>query len=462
MPDNENYSNNLQENSADHSGIVLQFRHKLALVFAILLCAVALTYWLLFQSVLQRSTLEHHDILGRSLAEQTAASVRELVLVNDRLGLNVELAQLVRNESILSVSIHDVDDNILASAGPADNPSNGTNLYSAPIMVQEAMAGSVNLHINPDLTRPLQARLRNLFLTVLVLSLVLVIALAYLLASKITRPLKSLTAIINEQTDEDPEDHPRGIDETDDLESAVGRLLIQFREMESRLLETGVWESDNRMEPSRIAASILVIKVVNVHTAIELLHPGTLADLLQEYKFYLKQAVRLYGGVLQRDSGESIMVSFDAGTCGGKHSIHALQCAGLFQSIMDKVNKRHRKNGEQLLEFRMAIHSGDVFLAPDIQGKEERDGLRTMGKTVDITYFLSKQSAPHELVISESAYSSARQFESFETARQNQVSMPADNVSFMAYILNSGFAESIPLIIRQRDHVLDNDHCVDD
>ena len=77
-----------------------------------------------------------------------------------------------------------------------------------------------------------------------------------------------------------------------------------------------------------------------------------------------------------------------------------------------------------------------------------------LGKTIDIAYFLSKQGKPNELVISEPACSQAKEFESVETAGQHEISMPADNVSFMAYILGNGFAEKMSKVRLQCSHIL--------
>lgn len=432
----------------------LQIRHKIAICFGLLLLVATAAYWLLFQNELNRSLEQYSDILGASLAEQTAASVREMVLVNDLLGLNVVLTQLVRNDNILFASVHDVDDIQLTSAGQQNARAEPADFYTADIAVQDAIAGSVRIRLNTPALDAYRQRLRNLFLLVLGVSLVLVITTAYALAERITSPLDTMADTIADNTGDDTDG---ALDETGRLQDAVENLLARYQEMEEQLLETGVWQGGRNgdiSEPARMAASVLVIKVVNIHTAIELLHPATLSGLLQEYLFYLNQAARLYGGVFHRVQGESAVVCFDEDTCQDSHSINAVYCAGLFQSVMSRINKRHRKKGEQILEFRMAIHSGDIFLAPGVGSPDLDEKTSVLGKTLDITYFLSKQGAPGELVISESACSQARQFEHFETDRQREVSMPADNVTFMAYILSGGFAEEMGLIRNQRRHIL--------
>lgn len=455
MPETSSNRQHIDRHHGGQGRLPLQIRHKIALSFALLLLVATAAYWLLFQNELNRSLQQYSDILGASLADQTAASVRELVLVNDLLGLNVVLTQLVSDDTILYASVYDVDGRQIASAGAQNSLADPADFYTADITVQDAIAGAVSIELNLQVADTYRQRLRNLYLLVLVVSVILVITTAYALAGRITSPLQALTDSINNSTGEEDAGDDAS-DETGRLQDAVDRLLSRYQEMEEQLLETGVWQDRDGdiNEPVRLPASVLVIKVVNIHTAIELLHPSTLSGLLQEYLFYLNQAAKLYGGMFHRIHGESVVVSFDEETCGDSHSINALYCAGLFQSIMKRVNHRHRKKGEQILEFRMAIHSGDIFLAPGIGVQDQADKAGILGKTLDITYFLSKQGAPGELVISESTCSQAREHEHFDTDREREVSMPADNVTFMAYILTGGFAEDMGMIRKQRRHIL--------
>ena len=443
--------------SAGQDRFPLQLRHKIALSFGLLLVVVTTAFWLLFQGELNRSLQEYQDILGQSLAEQTASSVRELVLVNDLLGLNVVLTQLVRNDTIRAASVQDIDGNQLSSIGTPPMPGESISLYMADIRVQDAVAGVVSIELNARTVADSSDRMRNLFLLLLVVGLVLVVTTAFALAGQFTAPLQQLADTLAEDTDD--EDDDPSAEPTLRLQAGLDALLARYQEMESRLLETGVWQGDNDSleEPARLSASVLVIKVVNIHTAVEVLHPSTLTRLLQEYLFYLKQAARLYGGEFHRINGESVVVCFDERQCEDSHSANALCCAALFQSVMARINHRHRKKGEQVLDFLMAIHSGDIFMAPGIEDSAAPDQFTILGKILDITYFLCKQGAPNELVISEATCTQARYFETFNTDGEKEVSMPADNVSFMAYVLTNGFAEDMDKIRQQRRHILGTD-----
>jgi len=443
--------------SAGQDRFPLQLRHKIALSFGLLLVVVTTAFWLLFQGELNRSLQEYQDILGQSLAEQTASSVRELVLVNDLLGLNVVLTQLVRNDTIRAASVQDIDGNQLSSIGTPPMPGESISLYMADIRVQDAVAGAVSIELNARTVADSSDRMRNLFLLLLVVGLVLVVTTAFALAGQFTAPLQQLADTLSESTDD--EDDDPSAEPTLRLQAGLDALLARYQEMESRLLGTGVWQGDNDSleEPARLSASVLVIRVVNIHTAVEVLHPSTLTRLLQEYLFYLKQAARLYGGEFHRINGESVVVCFDERQCEDSHSANALCCAALFQSVMARINNRHREKGEQVLDFLMAIHSGDIFMAPGIEDSAAPDQFTILGKILDITYFLCKQCAPNELVISETTCTQARYFETFNTDGEKEVSMPADNVSFMAYVLTNGFAEDMDKIRQQRRHILGTD-----
>lgn len=461
LPDNKSH-NNSPPAPGLRSRLDLQTRHKLALSFSLLLILIASAFWLLFQNELKRSLIEYSDALGTTLAEQTAVSIRELVLVNDLLALNVALTQIVRDDNIIHAAIHDVDGNTLSSAGQEATRSAPGMTYSANITVQETIAGSVQLTLDTSAIASYQARLRNLFLGILVLALVLTVATAFALAGAVSTPLVRMINRLEEQTGTgNSAEEAEVVDEAARLEQAIEKFMLEFEKMQGQLLETGVWEkpeSEQELEPARVAASILIIKVVNINTAIELLHPATLTNLLREYIFYLNQAIRLYGGEIQRLNGDSVMVCFNANTCKERHSINALYCAGLFNTLMGKINARHRDKDGQVLEFRMAIHSGDVFLAPGLNNTStdatEAGSCSILGKTTDIAYFLSKQSAPNKLIISEFACSQAQEMENFDISGQHEISMPADNVSFMAYILDNDFAANMDNIRTQCAHIL--------
>ena len=457
LPEHHTDKHQKQRGNYSNAFLNLPLRNKMAICFSLLLIVASTAFWLIFQNELKRSLSDHLDILGSSLAGQAASSLREFVLVNDLLALNVALTQLARDDNILHAIVYDVDGNQLASAGtqpPALEPVD--KYYESNITVQDSIAGSVQLSLNNNAIASFQTRLRTLFLAILIVSLVLTVASAYALAGRISAPISGMTRRIEEKLpDHDTDSGIPSADELQRMEYATESLLGQFEQIQEQLQKTGLWQHDDDNdadgEPVRQAASILIIKVVNINTAIELLHPTTLSKLLREYIFYLNQSVRLHGGDIRRLNGDSVLICFSSTRCKDRHSINALRCAGLFQTLMSKINTRHKEKGQQMLEFRMALHSGDVFLAPNISTNNDE---AVLGKTIDIAYYLSKQAEPNQLIISESACSQAKAFDSFDTAGQREISMPADNVSFMAYILDHSFVKTMDTLHKQCAQIL--------
>lgn len=456
MPEQQTNKHQIQQSHYSNAFLNLPLRNKLALCFSLLLIVASTAFWLIFQNELKRSLNDHLDILGSSLAGQAASSLREFVLVNDLLALNVALTQLVRDNNILQAIVYDVDGNQLASTGTQPTNQEPGDNYESNITVQDSIAGSVQLTLNRNAIASYQTRLRTLFLVILIVSLVLTVTSAYALAGRISVPISGMTRRIEEKLpDHDADTDYSSKDEIQRMEYATETLLGKFDQIQEQLQETGLWQHDDDNdtdgEPIRQAASILIIKVVNINTAIELLHPTTLGNLLREYIFYLNQSVRLHGGDIQRLNGDSVLICFSSIKCKERHSINALRCAGLFQTLMGKINARHKEKGQQILEFRMALHSGDVFLAPNISTINDD---AVLGKTIDIAYYLSKQAEPNQLIISESACSQAKAFDNFDTAGQREISMPADNVSFMAYILDHNFVKGMDTLHKQCAQIL--------
>jgi len=77
-----------------------------------------------------------------------------------------------------------------------------------------------------------------------------------------------------------------------------------------------------------------------------------------------------------------------------------------------------------------------------------------LGKSLETAYFLSKQSKPGQLLISESTFSQANAEQQLQYADSIEITMPTDNMSFTAYILNEETYVYSDLIAKQCQHIL--------
>ncbi|PCJ43411.1 MAG: hypothetical protein COA71_00630 [SAR86 cluster bacterium] len=431
----------------------LSLKYKVALCFSSILILALSALWLLTTNNFKVNLQLQADELGVTLAEQAADSIIELVLANDLLGLNVVVSQLATNDSISQVTVFDVDNNILARAGENTSNSLINSSYNAEISLQNAVAGSVLLELNSSSLNNNIDNIQLLFWGTLTFGLMLAITTAFALTSHITQPLESIIKAFKDPDEGSIKIDENRQDEVAELQTVCKTLLEKYQENRSHQLSlSSLGNSDSISEPSsKIMASLLVVKVVNVNTAIELLHPSTLSKLLNEYNFYLKQAAKLYGGSVQRFTGDSALVSFDTISCGEEHSFNAICSAQLFLRLMQKLSRMHHAKKAQALQFKLAIHSGETFYSVDSNNENSQ---ALLGKSLETSFFLCKQSQPGQLLISETTYTQAGAGKRLHSSDNFEITMPTDNMSFMAYLLNSEMGPYSELLQKQSQHIL--------
>jgi uncharacterized membrane protein affecting hemolysin expression len=443
----------------------MAIKHKIALSFSLLLTLVLIAFWLSLKLQLEQTLSQQTDTLGRILARQTADSVTELVLANDLLGLNVVLIQLAQEPGVASVTITDVDGLVLASTAPSGpmTPADDTH-YVAPVTVQGAVAGHVFLALDEALLSNPVARPDTLFYLIIAAGLVLVTATAYALAAHFTTPLLDLLAATDDEDPERPGDAL--VVSRDDavglLQQRFADLLAHQRELENLIEETGMPEIDpdtqGGLKAERRMATLLMVQVAHSNTAIELLHPATLSTLLQQYQFHLRQAARLYRGVVTRINGDTVLVTFDVRHCQDDHAFAALCCAQLFLRLMRKVGLAQRARHAQALEFHLAIHSGDGYFSPiwtkSRQAEEQPRPESVIGKPAELVGDLIRHCETGEILVSELSYDLADGTERFCAEFSRQVTLGTDNLVLMTYSLSPETGTHSELLDRQCRHLL--------
>jgi uncharacterized membrane protein affecting hemolysin expression/class 3 adenylate cyclase len=439
----------------------MAIRHKLAIAFGLLFIVLITALWLVLKLQLDQAMERQSGTLGRILARQAADSVTELVLANDRLGLNVVLGQLAREPGVASVSVRDVDGTVLASVGTAELAARGNLLrYQAPVTLQDAVAGVLSLELDPRaISNPL-LQPHVVFYSGIVLALLLVAILAWYMAAHILQPIEGLL----EPVDDDEE----AVEPLPLADTALLELRERFLTQSSRLAEleelvastalpdpAEVQESAHRAE--RRMASFLVVEAINVLTAVELLHPANLSTLLQEYQFFLRQAARLYRGVVLRVEGHRMLVGFDSRRCHDEHAFNAVCCGQLFLSLMDGAAKAHRERQGQFLEFHALVHSGDAFFSPVWKKRQDAQPAReesAIGRTVDLCYELLGQAPASTLLVSGLALDLAGGNRKFPEVSCQELPAQGDMPALPACTLTAEDGVHAELLKRQTEHLL--------
>lgn len=405
------------------------------------------------------------DGLGQTLTEQAADAIQELVLSNDLLSLNVVLNQLTDDAKILSIAVYDIDQRLISSAGERarnSSPNNSNELisviYTAQIALQDSIAGTVQLQLDTSTLQSNIEKTQLVFWIILGLGLLLTIAAAFALTSHLTSPLIDMAEAMQNPLDSSLSIDSARTDEIALLQQSCADLLEQYQYNYDELQQFISMNPANidmqfSGKASKPMASILVVKVVDINTAIELLHPSTLSELLSEYLFYLTQASQLYGASIHRITGESVMLVFDSGSDNNEHSFNAVRCAQLFLLLMQRVKQIHKENASQALAFTLSIHSGDIFIAANNMTQDENIAF-IIGKAIETSYFLCKQAQTNELIISETTYYQAGGQKTLAVKDRREITMPTDKLSFMAYILDSQLADYTELLEQQSKKIL--------
>lgn len=437
----------------------MAIRHKLAIGFGLLFIFMLAALWLLLKLQLAQTLDRQSGTLGQILARQTADSVTELVLANDSLGLNVVLAQLAREPGVASVSVSDVDGTVLASASLAGEPASDERYYQAPVTLQDAVAGWITLVLDHDRLGSPMLRPHMVFYLVMVLSLLAVAALAWYLATRILQPIRILLT------------EPQLVETASDplLADLQDRFLAQAQrvdELETLVESTALPDpaefSNLSLRAERRMSTFLLVEAVNIHTAIELLHPAALSTLLQEYQFYLRQAARLYSGSVLSVEGHRLLVSFDIRHCQEEHAFNAICCGQLFLKLMEKVAQAHKSNQNQSLDFRVLVHSGDAYYSP--QWKKKRPGVQTereesvIGKPVDLAAALLHQAPAGKLLVTELSLELAGGLQRFDQSASHEIAGSANSPTLPVCILSASDGNHTELLLKQTEHLFGNRH----
>ncbi|MDY6983987.1 MAG: adenylate/guanylate cyclase domain-containing protein [Pseudomonadota bacterium] len=442
----------------------MAIKHKITLSVSLLLILILVAFWLALKLQLQQTVAQQTDTLGNILARQTADSVTELVLANDVLGLNVVVNQLARANGVANITITDVDGRQLTSTRMQGlREEDGSTPYVAPVTLQGAIAGYVSLSLDESFLANPVTRPDAVFFLIIGAGLVLVFAASHAIAAQVTTPVLELVRMTEADDDTDPDALVvNRRDEFGLLQQRIADLIWRQRELEEQIDVIGAPREDpedaSGLKAERRTVTLLHVQVANSAKALDLLHPGTLSTLLQQYQFYLRQAARLYRGVVIRVNGDSALVAFDTRRCQDEHAFDALCCAQLFMRLMQKVAEDQRVRKAQALEFCVAVFSGDAYFSP-IWRKQKADEEKqrqesVIGKSVDFVMELASHCRAGEILVSESSFALADGNNRFGAQQSRKVALDSDEASLVIYTLPATAGTHSDLLERQRQHLL--------
>ena len=410
-----------KQRTPDEKNRYPQVSQKFSLLVCCLLVLTMTIFWLLTTYNSRNILRQQADILGQTLANQTAAQVTEVMLENDLISINVMLNSLIDNSTIAEITVTNVNDEIIArTINEASEVSGKFPLsislamliteYTAPISIADSIIGYVTLDLNVSYIEA--SLVDNLVLIVVATLLLLTVAIAITslyYKNLISFPVNLLSFYLGKIRDGEVETCPVPRDDNE-LSSAIR----QFNATAEFLAQNTFLKNINVRQPEAVAhknadtlgledTTILLITMSNFQYLASTLTNENLAAMLNKYYFYSGKISQLYNGKVCFCSEDEVLINFSRLEESEEQAFYAVCSAQLFLQLFTEINRKNKEISQS--KFRLVIHSGNSLSTLYSPITQKMDNLS--GETLDIAKMISKECPSNSILISEPALMNA-------------------------------------------------------
>ena len=117
----------------------------LTLIFSL---AIGLLITLVLSLQLNLHATEQLNHLGTTLSAQLAKIIRDPIIHQDTLSLQVEVDEMLRVDGVKRASVHDVSHRLLVQAQPARLQNSALSVHTSPITIENTIAGYVTIDLD--------------------------------------------------------------------------------------------------------------------------------------------------------------------------------------------------------------------------------------------------------------------------------------------------------------------------
>ncbi len=280
----------------------------LTLIFSL---AIGLLITLVLSLQLNLHATEQLNHLGTTLSAQLAKIIRDPIIHQDTLSLQVEVDEMLRVDGVKRASVHDVSHRLLVQAQPARLQNSALSVHTSPITIENTIAGYVTIDLDRHhFSASLKELIRIFIIFWLVLTSILVL-LSIQWGRKISTRLNHLSQQL-------PGDESIKLDELSLLEQRIAPLLA------------------TRQPPTEdqlaCHSSLLGIICQNLPRLESLLNQEHFESLMIRLDHLVDDATELYGATRLSGGRHSIYLEFSNVDEDGDHRLRAIYCAtALFQ-----------------------------------------------------------------------------------------------------------------------------------
>ena len=438
-----------------------QISRKFSIAVCLLVLLSMCVFWLISNYNTQNLLRQQADSLGKTLAQQTAMQLTELVLANDLISMNVILAGLVRDSTIVEVAVLNVSNELIAEARSSRQrastivplPVSIGSLqsdYLAPISLANSVAGYVRIKL--DLSYIEVAVVNNLLFIIAATILLLIVATTltttyfqYL----VSFPANLLAFAIGNIREGKIETCPEP-----DNSNEISLAIRQFNATAEFLAQNTFLDNFGRGQPEFDVQAVkfvpgtqdvtlLCVKLSNFQYLASTLNETLMVNLLNKYYFFVGKVSQLYNGTVNYCSDGELVINFSSVQIEEEQAFYAI-CAG--QLFLQLLGDLADVNEEKVaVKFRLSVHSGQTvsgLYSPITQNTNN-----ITGRTLDLTRQICDECPNNSLLISNPAFQHAGAGTRIEAGEYTQID--DDGTSIQIYLAHAPMADYRLLLERQ-------------
>ncbi len=162
-------------------------------------------------------------------------------------------------------------------------------------------------------------------------------------------------------------------------------------------MESGLGSEKN---DDRMLVSVLYVDIIGFSSWIDILAPSYIRGLLPDFWSRLDRVFKAYGGIIDKQFGNSLVVIWGAPETLEDDAERAISASLEILKAINEIKQGIDHPAAKALRLRMGIHTGLAFAGQiGVQGE-----YTVIGETVNIAKRLCEKSEPGSLIISESTY----------------------------------------------------------
>ena len=291
---------------------------RLVVAYGAILAAVFLIIGIFFTARVGLVVNNAMDAYGSAVAEQLAQNTLDATLQHDQIELQAQLSRLMKVPSVVSVSIYDASNNLLAQAGAT--PSELTHRaylrnYSATLSLGDNLTGSVVVTLDTEKIEHLFPETRWLLAALVVLALVLFWLLSYHFTREIRQQRTDLSTVLLESVPQEVMDacfteRPSQLNENE-----MRQLMAQLQRHTQQI------QTPSQAQLNDAAADLLhnndgyvyvLLECRNIDVLQRQISRDRLRALLDQLQHCVKKTARLYNAQRMPMAGSCLKLAMPA------------------------------------------------------------------------------------------------------------------------------------------------------